>query len=165
LPKLAVLPICFQASAHVANPSAVKIAVIEALKKVLKNRTDFEASDSFYDLGKDLNVRKIKTDILNEDSVDALFNRESLFSWGSTLNHEQIEILAKKLNVDIIFLFRFGPGRSGYTDVGILYMYLVDVTHKKKYFDKNVIHTLTNPTYIATPVEKFFSQYQEKEVD
>jgi hypothetical protein len=167
LPKLAVLPIFFQASAQVTNPSAVTRTVIETLKKVLRNRHDFEASDSFYDLGKDLNARKINTDIINEDSVNVLFNTESLFSWGSPLNYEQIQILARKLNVDIIFLFRFGPGRGGgaHSDVGILYTYLVDVTHRKNYFDTNVILNLNSPAYLSTPVEKFFSRYQEKEVD
>jgi hypothetical protein len=165
LPKLAVLPMYFRSSAYITNRSAIEKPVIEALKKVLKNRPDFETSGSFYDLGKDLNIGRIKTDIINEDSVKSIFEKEDIFSVNRTLNYDQIENLAKKLKVDIIFLFEFGSSMSGYTEAGKLSLYLVDVTHKKKYFDRYAIHNLSNPSYIATPVEKFFSQYLDKEID
>jgi hypothetical protein len=159
LPKLAVLPMYFHQTG-MSNPD-IKRSVIEALKKILKNRPDFEISDSFYDLGGGVNSRRINPDIINEDSIDSLFINEVFFS-NKKLNYEQIEILAKKLHVDMVFLFRYGPGGS-YT--WIVYTYLVDVTKKKTFFDKTTVAPVATSAHSAIAVEKFFSEYETKKID
>jgi hypothetical protein len=161
LPKLAVLPMYFQGSKkHDLSTPDVRRSVVEVFKRELKNRPDFQVSDSFYDLGKDLNARRIDPDIVNEESVNEMFTKDSIFSMSTKINHEKVANLAKKLNVELVFLFRFEPAK--YRDEGHVYTYLINVANNKTYYDTTYIDWMATKDNSALAVERFLSRYQTR---